>query len=120
MRVQLRIAGARRAVTERRRDQTVSRLNASTAMAPAHRGRGALEVPDGFLHRPIVRLTNRRPQIATAEAKEHTDALRRRERQIEPGNPYRARRRSQRHSVSRVQPGEDVTQCLARYLAGQT
>src|SRR3954451_22796710 len=62
MRVQLRIAGARCAVSERRRDQTVSGLKASTAMASAHRGRGALEVADGFLHRAIVRVTNSRPQ----------------------------------------------------------
>src|SRR3954469_21613082 len=95
MRVQLRIARARRAVTERRRDQTVSRLNASTAMAPAHCGRGALEVPDGLLHRPIVRVTNSGPQIATADAKEHADALRRREREVEAGAPHRVRRSSQ-------------------------
>jgi hypothetical protein len=67
MGVQLRIAGARRPVTEGGCDETVSRLNANPAMAPADRGRRALEVSDGFLDRPIVGSSNLGPQLAAAQ-----------------------------------------------------
>ena len=60
--------------------------------------------------------TNRGPQLAVTDAEEHAHALRRRERQIEPRHPHRARCASQRQRVLRVQPGEHAAQRVAVYL----
>ena len=105
---------------KRRRNQPGCRLDASAAMAATHRGRRPLEVRDRLTRRPIMRVANRATNVRVAQGEYDADALRRRERQIKPGHPDRARGVAQRRAVARIQPGEHATQRVAVNPARET
>ena len=97
VRVELRIAGPRRPMPERGRDQPAARDPVDTAGAAAsHRGL-PLHVAEGVRNRDAVRRLDRPPHRLIADAEENAHALRRRERQIEP-------RDSRRRSSGRAAP----------------
>ena len=95
VRVQLRIAGPRRPMPERRRHEPGRLLDDRAAVPAPNRRRRPLEIPDRLAHRDVVSRPNAPAQLVVAEPEQHADALRRRERQIEPGDPRAARRRPQ-------------------------
>ena len=88
--MQLRIAGARRPMPERRRDQPGRRLDDR-----ARHARAGPPPPSARGSRPPRRTARScaartaRPQLRVADPEQHAHALRRRERQIEPGDPDR-------------------------------
>ena len=104
--VQLRIARPRRAMPKRRRHQPRRRHDLSPAMAATDRRRRTLEIADGLEDRAVVRAADRGTHLAAADPEQDADALRRRERQIKPGDPDRARRAPQRRAVLRVKARE--------------
>ena len=103
--MQLRIAGPRRAMPERRRDQA-----RSPAPPARRRGRAGPPPPNAPDTRPpqaAARSCAARTapaQLAVADPEQHADALRRRERQIEPGDLDRTRRAPQRRAVCGSMP----------------
>ena len=87
VRVELRIAGPRRPMPERRRDQPAARNHVDAARPAARHAGRPLDVAERLGDRPIVRVTDRAAQLVVADPEQHADALRRRERQVEPRNP---------------------------------
>lgn len=110
--MQLRIAGARRPVPERRHHQPVARDRLDPARpAPRHR-RLALQIAQRIPHRPIVRVSQHRAQRVIADAEQHADAFRRRERQIN-ARPPRAEHPSERRAGRRMLARQHPIQCDA-------
>ncbi len=108
VRVQLRIAGARGPMPERRRHEPVARDRVHPGRpAPRHR-RCALHVAQRIQHRPVVRVAQHRAQRVVADAEQHAHALRRRERQIKArpsGREYPAERRHRSRDARPAAPG---------------
>ena len=98
---------------KRRRHQPGGRHDLSPAMAATDRRRRTLEIADRFEDGAVVRGADRGTQLAVADPEQDADALRRRERQIEPSDLDRARRAPQRGAVLRVKAGEHATQRVA-------
>ena len=116
--VQLRVAGARGAMHERRGDQP-SPGDAVDARGSAPRDRGlALDVAERVLNRPVVRGADRSAHAVIADAEQHADALGRRERQIEAWHSRRCLA-AERHAIRRVLAGQHALQLLAVDLAAQ-
>src|SRR4051812_31792590 len=84
MRVQLRVAGARRAVPERGRHEPVASDRMDTARPAPGDGRRPLHVAERIDDRTVVRVAEHGAQLVVADAEEDAHTLRRRERQIEP------------------------------------
>ena len=108
-------ADRRRATCDAGTPPRPTRPPASTSAPPWPRrtAAAALEVAERLDDGPVVRRADRRAQLAVADPEQHAHALRRRERQIEPGDPDRARRAPQRRPVQRIQAGEHATQRVA-------
>ena len=116
--VQLRVAGARGAMHERRGDQP-SPGDAVDARGSAPRDRGlALDVAESVLNRPVVRGADRSAHAVIADAEQHAHALGRRERQIEAWHSRRCLA-AERHAIRRVLAGQHAMQLLTVDLAAQ-
>src|SRR5215212_7720681 len=94
-------------------DQAGRRLYPSAAMTATHRRRRPLEVRDRLARRLVMSAAHRATDLRVAQGKDDADALRRREGQIEPGHPDRARGVPQQRAVTRVEAGEHATQRVA-------
>ena len=83
VRVQLRVAGPRRPMPERRRDQpTPGHGMNATGTTPRHRGM-PLDVAERIRNGAIVRAPDRTTHPIVTNAEQHAHALRSRERQVE-------------------------------------
>ena len=117
--VQLRITGPRGPMAERRSDEARRLLDDRPSVATPHRHGRPLEVPNSLQGRYIMSFTYRVTQFRATEPEQQAHALRRRERQIEPGDPCRTARCPQRSPVARVQPGQHVAKRLGRDIAAE-
>src|SRR5688572_23161353 len=87
MRVKLRIARAGCAVAERRGHEAFA-ANADAAGGPAARHCGLpLEIAERVAHGCLMGEPDRPPQRLVSDSEQHAHALRRRERDVESGNP---------------------------------
>jgi hypothetical protein len=110
MRVQLRVAGARSPVAERRSHEAARRHELHAGRTAPDEGRGALEVGERLGHGAIVRSPDRVPDGRLAHAEEHAHGLGRRERQIEGGDTDLAPACSKRRTVARIHARQHGTQ----------
>ncbi len=87
--VQLRIAGAARAVAERRDDQPRAPQDLAAVGAPARERRLTLDVPERLADGVVVRAAHRAHGVLVSETEQHRNGLWRGERQVKPGDPRR-------------------------------
>ncbi|HEV3000476.1 MAG TPA: hypothetical protein VGW75_07025 [Solirubrobacteraceae bacterium] len=100
--MQQRIAGSRRPVRKGRGEEPAAAdVLATAAPAPRH-ARLALEIAQHPLDRDVVRLTHLARDLRLTDASQDAHALRRPERQIEPGHRTPAHRPLQLLTAARV------------------
>jgi hypothetical protein len=92
VRVQLRIAGARRPMPKRSSHQPRCLLHDRPTMPTPNRSGRSLQVNDGLPNGDVVCCSHLPAQLIVAHPEEDADALRRREGQIEACDPRDARR----------------------------
>jgi hypothetical protein len=110
--VQLRIAGARRAMPERRRDQPVRRLNSGAAVTAPHRRGDALDVAECLAHRKPMCFPHRLLQRRVTKAEEHAHALGRRHGEVIARHTDRACGIAQRRTIP-IAPFQNRAEMLA-------
>ena len=106
VRMQLRIPRPRRPMPKRRRHKPRRLLHQRPAMAAPDRRRRPLQIGHRRPRRHVMRRPHPPPQLLVADAEQDAHRLRRRERQIKPAHPDRARGGPQRRPVRRVQAGQ--------------
>jgi hypothetical protein len=116
VRMQLRVAGARRSVPEDGSDEPGGRQHDSAAPPASHGGRVAFEVAQRFGRRSVVAVSHRTLDAAVAEAEQDADALGRRERQVE-GRDTSAACRPQVCYRDRMRSGEEPSQIVGLHTA---
>jgi hypothetical protein len=118
VRMQLRIAGARRPMPEDRSDKPGGRQHDSAATPAPHRGRVAFEVAQRLGRCSVVAASHRTLDAVVAEAEQDTDALGRREGQVEGGDAGAGGRPLLR-SRRRMRSGEQASQVVGLHSTGE-
>ena len=116
--VQLRVASARSAMAERRRDEPIALDRLSAAGSAARHRRLALHVSHRVDHCAVVRVANDRTQPVVSDPEQHADALRRRVGQIEPRSAV-AQHATERLAATRMLAGEHARKRVDGDRAGE-
>lgn len=103
-------------MAERRRHEPAPLDHADAALPPTSPARRPLQVAESVGDRRLVRANNLSHDLRLTDREQHTHALRRPERQIEPGHRTRAKGPAKQLARSRISAAQQPHDAFLAYL----